>query len=214
MSSAQADIEDVQPRPSPAAPDWGSLLGLLQGSGVASGQGGPAAMAAPGTDPLAQLQSRLDALATDNPAMAAMLQMLQRPAPAPPSAAPPAEPDPDRLSLGPQERADLQELLVQSSAMEQELGTLRARNDALAAALGACYLCFGEHENCLACRGQGNPGSWRSDPDAFRRYVAPVLRRVHRETLAGVPRNPSPSPAPAGAPSQSSPDYQKGRPVP
>ncbi len=49
--------------------------------------------------------------------------------------------------------------------------------DELAAALGACAVCWGDADDCSACRGRGRPG-WRV-PDAklFRALIAPAVRR-------------------------------------
>lgn len=59
-----------------------------------------------------------------------------------------------------------------------ELEALRTRNDALAAAVGACYLCFGDDPLCEECGGRGVPGSLAPEPAAFRKYVHPALHRA------------------------------------
>lgn len=70
---------------------------------------------------------------------------------------------------------ELEEIL---SKVYAELEVLRARNDALAAALGACSLCFGDDPLCDRCFGRGMPGSLPPKPKAFRKYVLPAFRRA------------------------------------
>jgi hypothetical protein len=86
---------------------------------------------------------------------------------------PPAPVPPPAVEL----RSDLISLLDQAYA---ELGVLRHRNDALAAALGACYLCWGEDPGCPTCAGRGSPGWASLDPHAYRRLVAPAVRALQR----------------------------------
>lgn len=56
-----------------------------------------------------------------------------------------------------------------------ELDEMQERNDALAAALGACYLCWGECPDCEICGGKGRPGAFVPDPDMFKHYVLPSV---------------------------------------
>jgi hypothetical protein len=82
------------------------------------------------------------------------------------------------------------------TSMYTELEALRVRSDTLAAALGACYLCFGEDLSCPACMGQGAPGALLPDAAAFRQYVAPAVNRIRARPPASPPgRSPRPSPA-------------------
>lgn len=48
----------------------------------------------------------------------------------------------------------------------------------IASALGACPDCWGLNESCDACHGLGRPGASEPDPDTFRHFVHPALRRV------------------------------------
>lgn len=77
-----------------------------------------------------------------------------------------------------QQRQQMTELKQVLKSLYAETETLRARNDALAAALGACYLCFGEDPVCPECGGNGVPGSLPPDVAAFRQYVLPAVRRI------------------------------------
>ncbi len=61
-----------------------------------------------------------------------------------------------------------------------ELEQLRRRNDQLAAALGACYLCWGEDGECPICNGSGSPGAAPSHTRFFAFYVLPALNRLRR----------------------------------
>jgi hypothetical protein len=73
-------------------------------------------------------------------------------------------------------------------ALQQELADLREVNDTLAAALGACHVCWGGDSDCHECAGRGTPGSRRPDPRLFSRLVLPAVRRV-RQICAGQSPN-------------------------
>jgi hypothetical protein len=75
-------------------------------------------------------------------------------------------------------------------SMYVELERLRERNDALAAALGACYLCWGEDEICEVCGGRGAPGSLPPDYQMFSVLVVPAVRRMQRRR-AGAQTSPA-----------------------
>ncbi len=67
--------------------------------------------------------------------------------------------------------------------MEQiykELEVLRERNDTLAAALGACYLCWGEDLGCPVCSGTGRPGSSMPDRSLLVQLVMPAVQRLQK----------------------------------
>lgn len=66
---------------------------------------------------------------------------------------------------------------VVMAQMYAELECLRARNDLLADALGACPRCWGEDQRCPHCRGRGVPGGRRPDKPAFEQFVVPAVRR-------------------------------------
>ena len=80
-------------------------------------------------------------------------------------------------------------------ALLREIERLRETNDALAAALGACPLCWGDDPDCLECEGQGDPGSARPDRELFGRLVAPALQRFKTTARrsGGLIPNPSPT---------------------
>jgi hypothetical protein len=65
--------------------------------------------------------------------------------------------------------------------MYRELETLRERNDALSAALGACYLCWGEDFDCSICDGTGHPGSSVPDRALLVEFVTPAVQRLREK---------------------------------
>lgn len=133
-------------------------------------------------------------MAGSDPRMGAVLQAM--------SARPPAtvaveedEPAPPSVAVVPPpapaiDAADLARIRRLVSRLEGELDDLRRRNDLLASALGACYLCWGGDAGCPVCEGNGRPGSEPPDRPLFREYVTPAVRRVH----PGGPVPPPPSP--------------------
>jgi hypothetical protein len=67
------------------------------------------------------------------------------------------------------------ELRERLEAVQVELRTLRARSKALAAALGACPVCWGEDPRCPSCYGGGGPGWARPNEAFFASWIAPAL---------------------------------------
>ena len=55
-----------------------------------------------------------------------------------------------------QQRAE--KMYRRARALEAELAETQDRMSDIAAALGACGLCWGEDETCPSCRGHGKPG--------------------------------------------------------
>jgi hypothetical protein len=75
----------------------------------------------------------------------------------------------------------------------RELEELRERNDSLAAALGACYLCWGEDAQCEICVGVGAAGWNAPDEILFQHYVTPAIRWLQTRTKPAQrrPRHPN-----------------------
>ncbi|MBB1492720.1 MULTISPECIES: hypothetical protein [unclassified Paracoccus (in: a-proteobacteria)] len=73
---------------------------------------------------------------------------------------------------------------------------VRRRLEELAAALGACPLCFGEDLLCPTCHGAGEPGARAPDPVAFPRFVVPALDRARAVMRRTAARRPWPQPTP------------------
>jgi hypothetical protein len=70
---------------------------------------------------------------------------------------------------------------AQLRAIKVELEMLRERSDALAAGLGACYLCWGVDPACPECGGRGRPG-WRApDRKYFRELIVPAVHRWRQQ---------------------------------
>jgi hypothetical protein len=85
----------------------------------------------------------------------------------------------------PQARAEekaqaISQLRQEVSRMYGELEDLRAQNDRLAAALGACYLCWGADLACQVCGGSGQPGASPPDRKLFGELVIPAVRRLYQ----------------------------------
>ena len=87
--------------------------------------------------------------------------------------------DDDRRAT--RERQTVRRLRPHLQAVEAELDELREHNDRLAAALGACYVCWGEDPDCDECGGDGRPGSSLPDRRLFNALVAPAIRTVRAE---------------------------------
>lgn len=86
---------------------------------------------------------------------------------------------PDDNDQGDRKRRDFQRLNRTVQKMYDELERLRERNDVLAEALGACYLCWGVDISCPVCRGRGAPGYKEPDEALFLQYALPAARRLH-----------------------------------
>ena len=132
------------------------------------------------SDPMGMLLSQLQAQGPSNPTAALISTFLQMRKPA--EAAPASAEDPvvvEQDALAQQEREhSFQELKETVSRLYAELDVLRKRNDELAEAIGACFLCFGSDAFCPQCAGRGRPGSKLPDGSAYRKYVLPALRRT------------------------------------
>jgi hypothetical protein len=76
------------------------------------------------------------------------------------------------------------QLRRQIESMYRELAELRDRNDALAAAFGACYLCWGNDPDCEICNGHGRTGFAVPDKKLFAQFAAPAARRLKRKEEA------------------------------
>ena len=125
--------------------------------------------AARAMDPAAMMKD----IAGGDPRMAALIEMMQQ-------RAPPSN-GPSNDTAAPDERDELiVELSARLDAAEARLTKMtriarqlheagRAasqRLSTLAAALGACGICWGDDPACLGCRGRGRPGMVRPDPAA------------------------------------------------
>lgn len=71
-------------------------------------------------------------------------------------------------------------------SLQIEVEELQLRNDTIAAAVGACYLCWGEYPMCEVCSGQGKPGYLPIHAQAFAEFVLPAIRAL-KQTKAPSP---------------------------
>lgn len=129
--------------------------------------------------PAPSVADLLDALGAENPRIKAIATLLAMRSPAAEEADPAAE------AARTERRAHVQRLLHE---MVDELAELRARNETLAAALGACP-CWGRAADCARCGGEGAPGSDRVDLHLFRLWVAPAVAALRQQR--GVRSNPT-----------------------
>ncbi len=81
------------------------------------------------------------------------------------------------------------EIRVMVRAVLIERDELRARNEALASALGACPECWGRDIACRECQGRGAPGAYLPDPRLFGLWVVPAVRAMRRARAADVNSN-------------------------
>jgi hypothetical protein len=71
--------------------------------------------------------------------------------------------------------SEIHDLQRRADLMCAELKLVRERNDLLAAALGACCLCWGQDLSCRSCRGRGGPGFCIPDEELFEEHVVPAI---------------------------------------
>lgn len=138
----------------------------------------------PGMPPV-NLADTLTMLAQQDPRMGPLLQQFQARLAASESAAPPVPEDDDTgIPLEPEivepkrEVSREQKLRKLAKLMLTELQTLRARNEKLADALGACHLCWGQDEDCVYCSGQGRVGAYLIDAKVFEDVIGPACRQI------------------------------------
>lgn len=63
-------------------------------------------------------------------------------------------------------------------SVQRELADLREVNDTLAAALGACRVCWGGDDHCPVCAGDGHSGAEEPNAALFEALVVPAVRRM------------------------------------
>ncbi|MBN8500728.1 MAG: hypothetical protein J0M19_06220 [Sphingomonadales bacterium] len=128
---------------------------MIEATKLAAATGAP--------DPTALLQD----LAAGDPRMAMLMQLMQAQH-GEPCNDPGSPDDRDELIAELSERLDASEIrLTKMTRIARQLhdaGRAAAqRLSRLAAALGACGLCWGDDPACLGCRGRGKPGMIRPD---------------------------------------------------
>ena len=99
----------------------------------------------------------------------------------------------DSSSTVSRERAEaVRSLQRLAKTMFAEIEELRSRNDMLASALGACYLCWGDDPQCEICNGEGIPGTFAPDKQLFSKLVGPAARRLRNSRDEPVGSNATP----------------------
>ncbi|MGH8032609.1 MAG: hypothetical protein ACREO8_09655 [Luteimonas sp.] len=72
--------------------------------------------------------------------------------------------------------------------MADDLDTAQGRLADLAAAFGACGLCWGQDAHCPSCRGRGKPGRFAPDPELRLRFFSEPLPVASRTSTPLDPR--------------------------
>jgi hypothetical protein len=67
---------------------------------------------------------------------------------------------------------------AQLEGCREEVADLREVNDATAAALGACRICWGGNRSCPVCGGHGRPGANLPDLRLYSELVRPAVERM------------------------------------
>jgi len=82
-------------------------------------------------------------------------------------------------------------------ALQDEIDRLKGINrilyeqcEHMAAAIGACPLCWGEDSECRECGGRGTPGAFLPNRASFAEFVLPALERVRTFRRNCPPRRP------------------------
>ncbi|MFM0212005.1 hypothetical protein PQQ96_31930 [Paraburkholderia sediminicola] len=133
-----------------------------------------------GLDPAAQLA----ALASTDPTLAPVVSLLQQRL----ATAEVVDVDSEEVSEPPLEaREGVSDLAQLARKMFAELKVLRMRNDSLAAALGACRVCWGEDPGCQVCGGDGGVGAFQINARLFNKIVRPALKQL--DPRSGVVRS-------------------------
>ena len=150
------------------------------------------ALAASGSGQGLPLQEMLlSQLNTDDPTLTLLTQMLAQQ-----QTTPPVEENEDAIDQAEIERQEREKSQAMAKALRHlrtkiddlyaELEDLRVRNDAIAAALGACYLCWGHDSDCEVCRGKGKPGAKLHDQALFVQLIAPAIRRLQQARMSAA----------------------------
>jgi hypothetical protein len=149
-----------------------------------------ARLRAPGADTSQISQELLAQIGDQNPAVSQLIMQMGQSRP------------PKVIDVESEETAEpafdesaLNELKQSAADLFSEVQLFRDRTDKLAAALGACCLCWGEDANCRFCRGRGAPGFAHPDETMFEYYVVPAVlmmreRKQRRQTEVAELKQP------------------------
>jgi hypothetical protein len=138
------------------------------------------------------LAERLSELAEADPRMAPVVRHIQERLAAKPETDMPAETTQAADSNEGTETSRVvesnEDLECLTRRMSAELQALRARNDLLATALGACHLCWGEDRACPYCGGAGRIGAYVIDPSFFNQVIGPAARQISKRPRLAKPQ--------------------------
>ena len=74
-------------------------------------------------------------------------------------------------------------------APSDQVEVQRSLLESLADAIGACPACFGADTECAHCAGDGAPGAFPPDREAFAFFVRPALRRMQGQAARRTVRH-------------------------
>jgi hypothetical protein len=165
----------------------------------------------PGANPQQDLRDLLSQTASSNP-IAGLLasQLAQSQETSPKHESPDVEAKIIEADIAPTEQGAqasntaMHELRRQVESMFAELKVLRERTESLAAALGACCVCWGQDSECRFCHGRGAPGYAMPDESLLAELVLPAVRilQVHRARSGAFSPKPQPNTPEASTPVQ------------
>lgn len=120
-------------------------------------------------------QELMDQLSAGDPRIRAISEFLEQQASIRQAASPEIE-----GAMAQKILAKSKKVIQENTELAEENRFLRERLEILAAALGACSDCWGEDSACSSCSGEGVPGCFLPDRDAFAGYVLPAVRTLHK----------------------------------
>ncbi|MGL4964881.1 MAG: hypothetical protein ACRC67_26890 [Inquilinus sp.] len=91
-----------------------------------------------------------------------------------------------------EQAAAVADLAATAKRLFEERTACSQRLEDLAAALGACPVCFGDDLLCDTCHGAGRPGARAPGAAEFARYVMPAVERVRSAVRRAARRAPWP----------------------
>jgi hypothetical protein len=141
-------------------------------------------------------------LSENNPALALLAQQMSQSKEDPVDEDDELSDSEDEIELSYKRVQAAKNLRKKFDAMYEELYWHREKNDVLAAALGACYLCWGDDPQCEVCGGDGRPGAFEPDRKSFADIVIPAVKRLGKRSSRSSQNKEIQYPKTATLPSQ------------
>lgn len=138
---------------------------------------------AEGGDPAAVAQRMIAEASATNPQLALLAQLFNR-SPSPEIANDRSDEIEELTARLAEAQATIDALKHKGRRMMETHQACLDRLGELAAALGACGLCWGEDVACPSCRGRGRPGMVRPDMQLRARLLAPTASVERAPTLS------------------------------